>query len=294
MNSNIMDDRINDMIDIVMKVARGDYSVQAQVYDENDELDSLAMGLNMMIDDLQNYIIQRKKAEEELIRSNTELQDFAYVASHDLQEPLRMVSSYLQLLERRYKDQLDQDADEFIAYAVDGATRMQTMINDLLSYSRITTKAKPFRPVDSESVFKQAVANLGIAIEENSAVVDHSPLPSVLADESQLERLFQNLIGNAIKFHGEKPPEIHVAVEPNGGDWLFSVKDNGIGIDPDYNERIFKIFNRLHNKTDYPGTGIGLAECKKIVERHGGRIWVESEPGKGSTFYFTIKKTGDD
>jgi light-regulated signal transduction histidine kinase (bacteriophytochrome) len=231
---------------------------------------------------------------EALARSNTELEQFAYVASHDLQEPLRMVTSYLQLLERRYKGKLDADADEFIAFAVDGATRMQALINSLLKYSRVSTRGKPFELVDCADVLDRVLFSLQMAIEENHAVVAHDDLPTVMADGTQLTQMFQNLISNAIKFHDDRPPKIHVGAEHSDGEWLFSVRDDGIGIDPQHFERIFRIFQRLHNRTEYPGAGIGLTICKKVVERHGGRIWVESELGKGSTFYFTIPDRGND
>ena len=240
-------------------------------------------------------ITERKQAEaalarktEELACSNAELEQFAYVASHDLQEPLRMASSYVQLLARRYKEKLDSDADDFINFAVDGANRMQALIRDLLAYSRVGTRGERLEPTSCETVLDQTLANLQFAIEENGARVTHDPLPTVLADPSQLSQLFQNLIGNAIKFRRDEAPHVHLGAERRENEWLFSVRDNGIGIDEEYGERIFEIFQRLHGRNDYSGTGIGLAICKKIVERHGGRIWVVSDPGGGSTFYFTL------
>jgi signal transduction histidine kinase len=229
-----------------------------------------------------------EESKAELARSNSELQHFAYIASHDLQEPLRMVTSYVQLLARRCQDKLDSDAHEFIAFAVDGAMRMQALIKALLDYSRIGTKIKPFEPTDLEAVVQTALKNLQVAVAESEAIVTYDTLPMVMGDATQLGQLFQNLIGNAIKFRGDAPPRIHISAERNGRDWYFSCRDNGIGIDPRFSERIFVIFQRLHSKEEYSGTGIGLALCKKIVERHGGRIWVESEPGKGATFRFTI------
>jgi len=202
-----------------------------------------------------------------------------------------MVRSYVQLLARRYKDQLDADANDFIAFAVDGATRMQVLINDLLAYSRVGTHGKPFAPTDCEEVFSQAIANLQVAIEESGATVTHDPLPTVMADNTQMIQLFQNLIGNAIKYRSkDRKPIVHVGVKHTDEEWLIFVRDNGIGIEPKYFDRIFTIFQRVHSREEYSGTGIGLAVCKKIVERHGGRIWVESELGKGSTFYFTLPK----
>jgi len=229
-----------------------------------------------------------KQAVEALELSNRDLEQFAYVASHDLQEPLRMVASFTQLLAKRYQGKLDKDADEFIAYIVAGAERMQVLINDLLTYSRVDTRGESFEPIDSEAAFDQAIANLRVAIEEGEAVITHDPLPPLIADDLQIVQLFQNLLHNAIKFHGKEPPRVHVSAKQENNEWVFSVRDNGIGIAPEYFDRIFVIFRRLHSREEYPGTGTGLAICKKIVERHGGRIWVESEPSKGSTFYFTI------
>lgn len=244
-------------------------------------------------------ITERKGAEEalrqtmtDLERSNAELERFAYVASHDLQEPLRMVSSYTQLLEKRYKDKLDSDAHEFIDYAVGGAKRMQNLINDLLAYSRVGTRGKPFEPTDCETVLDATLANLDVAIRSSKAKVTHDPLPTVMADEGQLVQVFQNLISNAIKFHGKKPPRVHISAEQKDSDWVFSVKDNGIGIDPQYFDRIFIVFQRLHRE-EYSGTGIGLAVASRVVHRHGGRMWIESQPGKGSTLYFTIPAKGE-
>jgi PAS domain S-box-containing protein len=229
---------------------------------------------------------------EELNRSNEELEQFAYIASHDLQEPLRMVASYTQLLSRRYKGKLDSDADEFIAFAVDGATRMQRLIQDLLAYSRVGTKGKELLNTSSEDALRHALSNLRGAVEESGALVTHDPLPEVLADEMQLIQLFQNLIGNAIKYQNGGTPKIHVGALNGGKQYKFPVRDNGLGIDPQYCERIFGMFQRLHKREEFAGTGIGLAICKKIVERHGGQISVESQPGIGSTFRFDLTGSG--
>jgi len=244
-------------------------------------------------------VTERKQMEErlqqmtaEMQRSNTELEQFAYVISHDLQEPLRMVSSYTQLLAKRYGKKLDNDADEFIGYAVDGAKRMQTLLHDLLEYSRVGTRGKPFGLVNCEHVVEQAMANLKIAIEECSASVSYDTLPTVMGDEGQLVRLFQNLIGNAIKFRREETPQVYISALRRNNIITFTVKDNGIGIDPQHSQSIFEIFRRLHTREEYPGTGMGLAICKKIVERHGGHISVQSQPGQGSTFYFSVDMAG--
>jgi two-component system sensor histidine kinase/response regulator len=227
---------------------------------------------------------------EELSRSNAELEQLAYVASHDLQEPLRMITSYLQLLEQRYKNKLDADANEFIEFAVDGAKRMQRLIDDLLTYSRLGSRAKPFQPTNCETVVKDAMRAVRAAIEESGAQIACSPLPTVMADGAQLTQLFQNLLANAIKFRRNQAPHIRIDAEAVEDAWRFSVQDDGIGIAPEYFDRIFVMFQRLHGRREYPGTGIGLALCKRIVEHHGGHIWVESEPGQGSAFNFTLPR----
>jgi len=244
-------------------------------------------------------VTERKRAEaalneahQELKRSNAELEQFAYVASHDLQEPLRMVSSYTQLLMRRYGERLDGDAREFTAYIIDGAGRMKQLIEDLLAYSRVGTKGKEFKPVPVESALRRAIVNLRAAIEESGAAVTYESLPVAQADDTQLAQLFQNLIGNALKFRSASVPRIHVSCVQKPAEYEIVVADNGIGIEAQYFERIFMVFQRLHNKGEYPGTGIGLAICKKVVERHGGRIWVESKPNEGSAFHFTLPKEG--
>ena len=240
-------------------------------------------------------ITEQKKAEEllklkleELTQSNEELEQFAYVSSHDLQEPLRMITSYLQLLQRKYQGNLDDKADKYIHFAVDGASRMLNLINDLLEFSRVTRSTRVPEPTNCEFILHQALANLKLMIGDNKVTISHDPLPDVMADSTQLIQLFQNLIFNGIKFQSDEAPQIHVSAEKKESEWVFSVQDNGIGIDPQYSEKIFEIFKRLHTREKYSGTGIGLAICKRIVERHGGCIWVESELGKGSTFYFTL------
>lgn len=242
--------------------------------------------------DLEDRVAQRTlelaERSKDLERSNTELQQFAYVASHDLQEPLRTISSFTQLLAKRYRPQLDDKAQEFIDFAVNGCQRMQTLINDLLAFSRVGTQAKPLQPVSGDEVFDQVLKNLRVAIQESGAIIQRDPLPVVMADDVQLGELFQNLIANAIKFRGHEPPHIHVSAQRNNSIWTITVRDNGIGISPRHADRIFVIFQRLHTRTEYPGTGIGLALCKKIAERHGGRIWVQESPRGGSDFCFTM------
>jgi PAS domain S-box-containing protein len=226
----------------------------------------------------------------ELQRSNAELERFAYVASHDLQEPLRTITSFVQLLARRYKGKLDADADEFIQYAVDGASRMRVLIQDLLDLARIHSRGDTLVPVSLEEILAETLQGLQAVLAESGAAVTHGPLPVVYADPVQMRQLFSNFIGNALKFRGTDPPAVHVQAERQGAGWSVSIRDNGIGIEPQYLERIFIVFQRLHGRDEYPGTGIGLALCKRIVERHGGRIWVESEPGRGSAFFFTLPK----
>jgi signal transduction histidine kinase len=241
---------------------------------------------------LEQKVAERTAAAEaksdELARSNAELQQFVHVASHDLKEPLRMITSYVQLLQQSCQGKLGPDADEYIHYAVDGAHRIQKLIEDLLSYTRLGAQSKSIQKVDLAEIFQGALSNLKLAVSESGAEVACDPLPVVDADPTHMALLFQNLIGNAVKFHGKDKPKVHVSVRRERDHWVLGVEDNGIGIDPQYFERIFVVFQRLHARHEYPGTGIGLALCKKIIEQHNGRIWVESEVGKGSTFYFTI------
>lgn len=229
-----------------------------------------------------------KETMQKLQRSNEELEQFAFVASHDLQEPLRMVSSFTQLLEKRYKDKLDAEALEYIKFAVDGAQRMQILINDLLAYSRVTSKVDKLEDVNLEKVLDEVLYNLEIKIEKNHAIITRDPLPEIHVDYSQMVQVFQNLIENAIKYRSKKTPNIHISAKKDSEKWLFGVKDNGIGIEPEYFHQVFQIFSRLHTQYEYAGTGIGLAITKRIIEKQGGKIWVESEPAKGSTFYFTL------
>ena len=255
-------------------VVRGDRLISAQ----------------MDITDIKRAQRQADEYSKELERSNEELKQFAYVASHDLQEPLRMVTAYLGLLERKYGDRLDGKAKEYIDFAVEGGLRARDLIRDLLDFSRIDSQAQEFLETNMEEVLGIAISNLSVRIKEEGASVSHDPLPTILADNSQMLQLMQNLVANAIKFHGAEPPEVHVSCADIGPEWLFSVHDNGIGIDPQYRDKIFVLFQRLHDRNEYEGTGIGLAISKKIVERHGGSIWFDSPPGSGTIFYFTIPK----
>lgn len=279
------------------------HTLEEQVTTRTAELDQSNRQLQREINERKQVEEQLRQSQDELEvrvaqrtlqleQSNRQLEQFAYVASHDLQEPLRMVSGYLQLIDRRYRDQLDTDGREFMQFAVDGASRMQQLIRDLLSYSRIETKGRPFALVDLAATLAQTLTNLQVLIDESQAVITHDPLPALMGDTTQLGQLLQNLLANAIKFRGKAPPRIHLRVEPADDEWRFAVQDNGIGFEPQYAERIFLIFQRLHTRESYPGTGIGLAICKRIVERHGGKIWVESTPGVGSTFYFSLPKQG--
>lgn len=287
---------VKEIIRVADKVAKADFAERAKVYSK-DEIGQLALSFNRMVNDLQKHHDEQKFAEkkmeeksEELKRSNKELEHFAYVASHDLREPLRTVSSYIQLLQRRYEGKLDKEANEYISIAVEGVNRLDHLINDLLTYSRVSTHDQTIAWVDCSTVVELVTDQLMNIIKMNNARIEVSEMPEIVANESQMIQLFQNLISNAIKFHGKEPPLIRISAKEAKNEWIFSVSDNGIGIDKKYIEKIFVIFQRLHARSEYEGTGIGLAICKKIVERHGGRIWVESEPGKGSVFYFTIRK----
>jgi len=271
------------------------YLVYHAIQQETTERRQAEASLKQLNEELEARVQERTAALNEanasLVHSNRELEQFAYVASHDLQEPLRAVNSYTQLLARKYEGNLDAKADKYIGYIIEGATRMQQLINDLLEFSRVGTRAKELKPTACEAVLSQVRDNLMVAIAESNAVVTHEPLPTVMGDETQLIQLLQNLISNAIKFRREEPPRVHVSAVQREKEWAFEVRDNGIGMESEYFERIFMIFQRLHSRSEYPGNGIGLANCKKIVERHGGCIWVESTPGVGTTFHFTIPQT---
>jgi signal transduction histidine kinase len=253
-------------------------------------VESRTAQLSQVNHQLQMTLTQLSQQTADLTRSNAELEQMAYIASHDLQEPLRMVASYTQLLARRYSQQLDAKADKYIHYIVDGAERMQTLIGDLLNYSRIDCRGKELHPISCQEMLQQALLNLQMAIEENQAQIDYGDLPEVVADPIQMVQVFQNLIGNAIKYRSEAPPHIKIAVVPLEQTWYFTVRDNGIGIDPNQTDRIFFIFQRLHHREAYSGSGIGLAICKKIIEGHGGTIGVKSTLGEGACFWFTLPR----
>ena len=273
--------------DVSLATRAMSHGAQDYLFKETINSEVMARSVRYAIE--RNKLVQEQKViMRELQRSNAELQQFVYVASHDLQEPLRMVTSYLGLMERTFKQQLDPKAKEYIDHAVEGGNRMRELINDVLAYSRVDTQGKKLAPVDMNAVVSKLLTVMDGPIKENKAEVIVDPLLTILADESQMNRVMQNLIGNALKFHGSERPVIHISSSPGEREWTFSVKDNGIGIDSKNNTRIFEMFRRLHTSEQYEGTGIGLAICKKIVEGHGGRIWVESEPGKGATFFFTI------
>lgn len=287
---------------VVPEILRAKVASFVEVFQKTEQVKRQAIELEAANRRLAAESAERKEALDELHRtaaelkrSNQELEQFAYVASHDLKEPLRKIRIYLQLLGQRYAEKLDASANQYIDYAVDAAERMQHLVNDLLTYARVGSRAKPPGVTDSAAVFDQILAQLEPAVRESGAVISRGSLPSVRADAAQLGQVFQNLLGNAMKFRREEaPPEIRVEAERNEENWLFSVRDNGIGIDPQYADRVFVIFERLHTRSEYPGTGMGLAICKKIIERHDGRIWLESEPGKGSTFKFTLPAASPD
>jgi light-regulated signal transduction histidine kinase (bacteriophytochrome) len=237
---------------------------------------------------LQAANVELEQRAQALTGSNSELQKFAYVASHDLQEPLRTITSYSQLIQKRYGGKLDEKADRYLNFVADAAIRMQQLIEDLLNYSRVSTEERPLQRTDCGQILAQVLANLHAAIVQSKALVTWGPLPTLDADPSQLVELFQNLISNAVKFQGEKQQRVHISATREGEEWVFCVRDNGIGIDPQYSERIFVIFQRLHTREQYQGTGIGLAICKRIIERHNGRIWLESQPQEGTAFFFTL------
>jgi PAS domain S-box-containing protein len=290
--------RADELAKIVEERTAADAELAYQVQEKSKLADELAVIVEERTaanKELAFQVLEKEKRADELVlinteltRSNAELEQFAYVATHDLQEPLRGVASCVQLLQKRYEGQLDARAGEFITHAVDGTKRMQTLIHDLLAYSRISTHAESFESTDCNVVLEEALDNLMVAIRESAAVVTRDAMPTVSGDATQLTQLFQNIIGNALKFRGKKAPRIHIGARREAGEWQFHVADNGIGMEPQYFERVFLVFQRLHTRKEYQGTGIGLAICKKVVERHGGRIWAESEPGEGATFFFTI------
>lgn len=281
---------LGEAVKVADQIASGNKEIIVNDY-KSGEVSTLLTAMKKMSDAVQSSEQALKERAHELARSNAELEQFAYVASHDLQEPLRMVASYVQLLAKRYQGKLDDDADEFIKYAVDGVVRMKNLINDLLEYSRVGRREITKVPLDCSDILTKTLQNLKEAIADKSASISYDKLPTIMGDETQMIQLFQNLIGNGIKFCKDKTPSVHISAQKEGGYWNFSFRDNGIGIEDSSTDRIFQIFQRLHTRREYPGTGIGLAICKRIVERHGGTIFVESKQGVGSTFKFNIPIT---
>jgi len=265
---------------------RAKVKVFIELFQKTEEITRQAAAIRQLNTELEKRVAERTAA---LQRSNEELQQFAYIASHDLQEPLRTIATYVKLLAQRYRGRLDAEADEFIGFVVDSAERMQQLIQSLSLYSQVENKELACTPTDCETILAGTLRDLQRAIKENDAEITHDPLPTIKADAKQLRLVFQNLLSNAIKFRSDEHPRIHVSARRDGQYWRFAVRDNGIGLDPGYTERIFYIFQRLHTRQEYPGTGIGLAICKKVVERHGGCIWVESALGQGATFFFTMR-----
>lgn len=303
-------DRVDETSAILRRIARGERVDHYQTKRKNKDGRILSVSLTVSpVRDTEGNIVGASKiardvtervryeqalhdANASLSRANADLEQFAYSASHDLQEPLRVVSTYSEMLQRKFKGKLGASADTYIGYILEAAGRMEQLLKDLRAFSQASTNAPPEHDTDAGEALRRALANLAPAIDANQASTTHGPLPSVRMHDFQLQQLFQNLIGNAIRYRSQQPPRIHVAAERCGDHWKFSVQDNGIGIDPQYKEQIFGLFKRLHSSADYPGTGMGLAICQRIVERAGGRIWVESEPGRGSTFFFTLPAGG--
>lgn len=280
---------LEQAVNFAKQIAEGKTNIEIKDYGD-DELGQLLRAMKKMAQAIEQSEIKLTRRAEELARSNADLEQFAYIASHDLQEPLRMVASYTQLLARRYQGKLDESADEFIAFAIDGVSRMKCLINDLLAYSRVGRGEEEFKELDLNKILENTLRTIKEAVRESGAEIISEKLPSVRGDAIKLEQLFQNLITNAIKFRSKNSPKIEISTKENETTCLISFKDNGIGIDPGYKERIFQIFQRLHGRSEYPGTGIGLAICKRIVEYHKGKIWVESNSGDGSTFFVELAK----
>jgi light-regulated signal transduction histidine kinase (bacteriophytochrome) len=279
---------LDTMANQLSRAVDGDFAFHVETDVQDESLDKLIMLVNFVLEAARRAIEESNERNALLAERNTELEQFAYVASHDLQEPLRMVSSFLQLLQRRYSGQLDERADEYINYAVDGSKRMQTLIRDLLAYSRVGSQEQTFEAIPLSEVIETVLQTLQVSVAETGARIEYGVLPTVLGDRGQLEQLFQNLIANALKFRGDDPPRVGIEARPVDAMWQVWVEDNGIGIAEAHRERIFQIFQRLHNRDEFEGTGIGLAVCKKIVERHGGRIWAESPEAGGTRFVFTL------